>query len=90
MARIEWVKKLYKRRTVHLQLYMFKQRNNAEFVNSRKVCTRAHDAILFNTNRPNSEKYKINVFYKGAIIWNSMTVKERSIETYDKLKTYLK
>ena len=83
------IMKLDKRRTVHLKLYMFKQKENVEFVNTRQICTRAHDATLFRTNRPNSEKYKINVFYKGAIIWNSMTVNDRSIDSYDQLKKYL-
>ena len=75
---------------MHLRLFMFKPRNNMNFVNNRKVNTRAHDATLFVTKRPNSEKYKLNVYYKGALLWNEMTVPERSIETYEELKVYLK
>ena len=75
---------------MHLKLFMFKQRNNMDIVNIRQVHTRAHDAILFITNRPNSEKYKLNVYYKGALLWNDMTVPELSFETYNKLKDYLK
>ena len=81
---------LNKRRIMHLILFMFKQKCNADIVNNRNVNTRVHDAQLFMTSRPNSEKYKVNVLYKGAMIWNSMTVAERSIETYEKLKKYLK
>ena len=84
------VRLLKLRRIMHLKLFMFKQKGNNEIVNNRQVFTRLHDATLFVTNRPNSEKYKINVFYKGALIWNSMTVQERSIETYEELKRYLK
>ena len=84
------VSTLNMRRIMHLKLFMFKQRENMNFVNNRKVNTRAHDAILFVTKRPNSEKYKLNVYYKGALLWNEMTVPERSIETYDELKVYLK
>ena len=65
-------------RTIHVKLFMYKQKN-MEIVNNRQVNTRAHDAPLFKTIRPNSEKYKINVYYKDVIIWNAMTVHERSI-----------
>ena len=81
---------LTKRRDMHLKLFMFKQKLNGEIVNTRQINTRAHDAILFLTIRPNSEKYKVNVYYRGALLWNEMSVKERSIESYDELKSYLK
>ena len=80
---------LVMRRKMHLQLYMFKQKHNVDLVNNRTVCTRAHDAILFTTKKPNSEKYKINVFYKGALAWNSMSVQIRRSQTYTILKDVL-
>ena len=46
---------------------MYKQKNNVKIVNTRNVRPRAHDATLFTTVKPNNEKYKRNVFYKGAI-----------------------
>ena len=55
------------RRKMHLQLYMYKQRTNVQIVNTRNVCTPMHDALLFTTEKPNSEKYKKNVLYKGPI-----------------------
>ena len=78
------------RRVMHWTFFMFKQKNNLEIVNNRQVFTRLHDATLFVTNRPKSEKYKINVLYKGALIWNSMSIEERAVETYDELKKLLK
>ena len=66
------------------------QKENVDIVNTRQVNTRAHDATLFSTRRPNSEKYKVNVYYKGALEWNAMTVPERLIDTYEELKMYLK
>ena len=51
---------------MHLQLYMFKQRHNNCIVNNINVHTRIHDAILFTTVKPNSEKYKNNALYEGA------------------------
>ena len=78
------------RRKMHLILYMYKQKSNHAIVNARNVQTRAHDAILFTTDRPNSEKYKNNVLYKGAVIWNSQSTQERNIQTYELLKKHLK
>ena len=78
--------KLKDRRILHLASYMFKQKGNEHIVNSREVRTRAHDAILFVTVKPNNEKYKRNVFYKGALIWNALPEVERNIEKYENFK----
>ena len=80
---------LESRRKMHLQLYMFKQKGNLLIVNTRNICTRAHDAIVFTTIRPNSEKYKTNVFYKGAVAWNDLNVATRQSQTYTILKNLL-
>ena len=77
------------RRKMHLHLYMFKQNNNNMIVNIRNVYTRAHDAVLFMTVKPNSEKYKRNVFYKGAVAWNCLSVTVRKMQTYLSIKDYL-
>ena len=63
---------------MHLDLYMFKQ-GNVTIVNTRDVRTQAHDALLYTTNKPNNEKYKRNVLYKGALSWNKLPVNERNI-----------
>ena len=78
--------KLKDRRKMHLDLYMFKQKGNVKIVNSRKVRTRAHDAILYTTIKPNNEKYKRNIFYKGALSWNNLPVVERNMENYISFK----
>ena len=77
------------RRKMHLQLCMFRQRNNPAIVNTRNVCTRLHDAVLFNTLKPNSGKYKVNVFYKGAMACNTLSVVARNAQTYVILKDLL-
>ena len=77
------------RREMHLQLYMYKQKHNMEIVNNRNVYTSAHDAVLYTTLKPNSEKYKRNVYYKGAIAWNSLSVQIRKTQTYTCLKDLL-
>ena len=75
--------KLDVRRTVHLNIFMYKQQNNALIVNKRNVNTRAHDALLFTTQKTNDEK--LNVFYREALSWNSLPVIERNIPDYKKL-----
>ena len=57
------IPKLNARREAHLINFMFKYRNNNKFLNNRNVRTRLHDAPVFNTVKPNNEKYKNNVFY---------------------------
>ena len=82
--------KLKDRRMLHLSLFMYKQQDNVDIVNNRNVRTRAHDAILFTTIKPNNESYKRNIFYKGAINWNNLPVIERNIPTYVKFKNVQK
>ena len=81
--------RLHLRLKVHLLLYMFKQKTNMNLVNTKVIQTRAHGAVLFNTERPNSEKLKNNAVYKGAITWNQLTVPERNILTYECFETHL-
>ena len=69
--------KLEVRREVHLNLFMYKQQTNTSIINTRKVNTRAHDALLFTTKETNNEKYKQNIYYRGALSWNGLPVAER-------------
>ena len=84
------IAKLTWRRNMHLLLYMYKQKNNMNIVNSRLINTRLHDALVFANNKPNIEKYKNNVLYKGPVLWNSRSVRDRNIESYEILKSLLK
>ena len=65
----------------HLLNFMFKNRDNIEFLNTRNVRTRLHDAPVFITIKPNCEKAKNKVFYKGAVLWNNLSASIRNIET---------
>ena len=78
--------KIEVRREVHLNLFMYKQQGNVDIINKRKVNTRAHDALLFTTHKPQNEKYKQNVHYRGAISWNNLPSIERNIPEYEKFK----
>ena len=80
------VAKLHVRRIVHLRMFMFKQKENEQIVNRRNINTRAHDAVLFNTERPQNEKYKRNIYYNGALRWNELIVEDRNIVMYKSFK----
>ena len=82
--------KLQIRRTQHVYNLMFKQKSNKQLVDVRNIRTRAHDAILYNTNMPKCEKFKNNIFYYGARLWNQLPVIERRIELYTKFKNVQK
>ena len=69
-----------------IEIPMFKNRNNENFLNTRQIRTRLHDAPVFVTIKPNCEKFKNSVFYKGATHWNSLSANTRNIETYEKFK----
>ena len=40
------------------------------------------DPVAANTEQPDNERYKRNIYYKGALHWNELPVKDRNIETY--------
>ena len=78
---------LEKRRLAHVYNFMYEQKCNVHRLDLRKIYTRRRDAPIFHVKRPNCEKYKNNVFYYGANLWNDLPVKTRKIDTYDKFKT---
>ena len=80
------IARLQERRLLHLNLFMYKQQHNVEIVNNRNVRTRAHDALVFKTVKPNNEKFKRNIYYKGALSWNNLPVHERNVDTFEKFK----
>ena len=45
--------------------------------------TRLHDAPVFNTYKPNNEKAKANVLYRGAIAWNMLPANVRNLNFID-------
>ena len=65
---------------------MYKTKSNNRFLNTRNIPTRLHDAPRFKTEKPNCEKYKANVFYAGAVMWNGLPVRICNIDTYNLFK----
>ena len=55
---------------MHLLLFMHKQTHKTELLEQTNVRTRLHTAPLFLSYKPNNEKARQNVFYRGANAWN--------------------
>ena len=68
------------RRNVHLLLFMQKQLYKKELLNISKVNTRLHQAPVYKLYKPNNEKVKQNLLYRGAISWNALAPVHRNKE----------
>ena len=84
------VPNLVTRRSCNLKKYMYKQKNDFDLIKIPIRNTRLNDAVIFNTVRPNIEKFKCNPLYKGAVLWNSLSVELRNCEDYTSFKLLLK
>ena len=58
---------LSNRRDVHLLLFMHKQTDQKRLLKDIVVNTRFQTGPVFQTYKPNNEKAKLSVFYRGAI-----------------------
>ena len=67
---------------------MYLQQNDDKYVVHRNIPTRAHDATVFETCIPTIEKYKKGCISRGIKLWNSLSVVERNINTYDAFKKF--
>ena len=71
--------RLEKRRDVHLLLFMHKQSHINELLKQSNVRTRLHTAPVFKTYKPNNEKARQNVLYRGANVWNLLPPLDRNL-----------
>ena len=74
------------RRHLHLLLFMHRFKDCVNLLKLPNICTRLHQAPVFWYYKPNNERVKLNVFYRGAIAWNSLSASERNLE-FKKFKT---
>ena len=63
-----------------LLLYMHKQTDNNVLLKKPTRQTRLHAAPVFNTYKPNNEKAKANVIYRGALAWNALSANDRNLD----------
>ena len=66
------------RRELHLLLFMHKQQQKEELLKQVNICTRLHQAPVFKLYKPNTEKARQNVMYRGALSWNSLPAQDRN------------
>ena len=59
---------------------MHKLKSNVDLLKTKCAIRRLHDASVFVTYKPNSEKAKSNVMYKGAIKWNELSPIKRNLD----------
>ena len=74
---------LKSRHDCHQLLFMHKQKANVDLMKPKTVNTRLHDAPVFNTYKPNNEKAKCNVLYKGATKWDGLPSNARNLDFTD-------
>ena len=77
------VDKLSVRRDRHLLLFMHKQTTNIDYIKKSNVRTRLHQAPVFKTYKPNNERARLNIMYRGACLWNKQSADVRNLEFRD-------
>ena len=77
------------RRNVHLLQFMHRQLPKKELLVDSKYNTRLQQAPVFKLYKPNNEKTKQNIVYRGAITWNSLSAEHRNKE-FDSFSNWLK
>ena len=69
---------LENRREVQLMLFMHKQTGKSDLLKKTNKTTRLHSAPVYKTYKPNNEKARQNVIYRGAMCWNKMSAEDRN------------
>ena len=77
------------RRETHLLLFMHKQTQKEYLLKKPRIRTRMHQAPVFKLCKPNNEKVKLNVLYRGAILWNGLPANDRN-KSFKDLKNSLR
>ena len=80
---------LSKRRDLHLLLYMHKQSSNPDLLKPKLMNTRLHMAPVFMQYKPVNEKARMNILYRGALLWNNLPAVKRNME-FKVFKAWLK
>ena len=75
-----YIETLGLRRNIHLLLFMHKQTKNIDLIKKTNVRTRLHQAPVFQTYKPNNEKARQNILYRGACLWNELPANDRNLD----------
>ena len=66
------------RMKIHILLFMHKQSKNEDLLKQANIATRLHQAPVFKIYKPNNEKARQNILYRGALEWNVLPSKDRN------------
>ena len=78
--------KLATHRKQHLANFMFKISVVPCYVDNRNLITRECKKKLMVGIKPNIEKVKGSILYKGSILWNHLSIEHQSSHTYESFK----
>ena len=84
--------KLNLRRSEHLLIHMFKLAQNVNMLKKRdhnRVSTRSSLKKIMTVKRPNTEKFRKSVTYKGKQLWNNLPERLHNISTVQLFKLEL-
>ena len=65
---------------MHLLLFMHRNKEIENLLKKTTINTRLHMAPVFWYYKPNNEKAKQNVMYRGALEWNTLSANDRNLE----------
>ena len=68
---------------------MHKETLKKTLIKPKRINTRLQDAPVFHTYKPNIEKAKASVLYRGAIEWNALGANLRNLD-FDHFKLHQK
>ena len=66
------------RQKLHLMLFMHKQSENEDLLKHTNITTRLPQVPVFNSYKPNNEKARQNILYRGALAWNILPAQDRN------------
>ena len=89
LCRNNHIAPLETRRQLHLLLFMHKQTGKKYLLKKTNIRTRLHQAPVFKVYKPDNEKVKQNVLYRGAMTWNALTATDRNM-SFNQFKSKLK
>ena len=90
--RLAKLDKLNLRRSEHLLIHMFKLAQNVNMLkkrDSKKIFTRSSLKKIMSNKRPNTEKYRKSVTYRGKQLWNNLPTRLHDISTLQFFKLEL-
>ena len=80
------ISNLENRRKVHLRNFMFRNKHKCIENTDDVISTREKSGPTFNVIKPNCESFKRNIYYSGAVEWNSLNADFRNLKEFYKFK----